>query len=154
LIGGKDQKKVFALFLGTFLIKIVFSNFVSFFEIKETRFLLNNSFRIFQHLFLSVIITKYIYKDHRAIIPILINTMIVLLYSLSNIAIFYDSWSVQFIIFDYKLIFGSMVILSFIDYGEGAYNGIFGDSVNINNKYIRSFDSIPNYENNLQKKGN
>lgn len=152
LISGKDQKKVFAVFLLIYLIKILFSDYVSTFEIKETRFYLNNSFRVIQHLSLTILISKFIYKDHRAIIPTLINTMIVVFYSLSNIAIFYNNWQFQYIIFDYKELFGGLVLLSFFDYGDKIYNGLFGNFVNINDKCICYSDSMANSENHFQKK--
>lgn len=151
LISGKDQRKVFALFLLMYLGKVFLSEWISGLDIKETRFYLNNSLRVIQHLALTILISKYIYTDHRAIIPTVINTMIVVFYSISNIAIFYDNWQVQYIIFDYKLLFGGLVLLSFFDYGDKVYNGIFRNFINVDDKCISSFNSGANYENNMQK---
>lgn len=106
------------------------------FDFKNERYLINNSTRIIQHICLIFIVLKVTYKDHRAILPILLSTVIVVLYCLSNILILNypldsvnphvnGSRDIQKIIYSSRVILGSLSVLSLIDYGDNVYGKLF-----------------------------
>jgi len=127
IIKGGEQRKAFLLFAILFTAKVFLTDIikVNFSDDKTTRFFLNNTVRIIQHLIMTISFFYFIYKDKRSIPPILINTMIVVLYFVSNILILFDEWYVQIIIYNYKTLFGCLVIISMVDLGHGFYERIF-----------------------------
>lgn len=113
---------------------------------KNQRFLINNFTRTIQHIVLIYIVLKVTYKDHRAIIPWLLSTVIALLYILSNFYIFtYESREIQKIIYAVRIPLGILSLLSFVDYGDKFYGKLFR---NINVSRTTLFGSLlPYYEN-------
>jgi hypothetical protein len=143
------QSIAFTLLLLTFFVKVEVANYIyqSFpiltdegkwiSENLNIHYILSNSSRIFQHLLLTIVIYRYIYTDRRSFIPILINTMILVLYCFSNLFILLvDSFDIQRVIFNYKLITGSIVFLSLIDYGDNVYDRLYSSRLFTNNKYL------------------
>lgn len=157
ILGKKDQKKVFLFFyitcvskwlmsdaIGAKQLQAIYPSFINEFNpYIDTRFLLNNTLRVIQHIFMSYIIYYHIYKNHRSIAPFFVNTMISVLYTSSNVAILSNNWVIQNIIYDHKMILGFLIMLSMVDYGDKVYGRIYGNFANSNNKYIsRLFTNI------------
>ena len=113
-------------------------------ENTSINFILNNSARIMQHLIITFVLYFSIYKDRRCFLPILINTVILVLYCLSNIFIlFSDSFVIQRFIFEGSRDFlgflspmSILVFLSLIDYGNNIYDRVYNNRIFTNNKYI------------------
>jgi len=155
LFKKNHQAMAFLLLLGTFYLKAFSTDFIAtLYPLKnggvwiteniDINFVLNNTARIIQHLFITFIIYLYIYKDRKAFIPILINTMILVLYCASNMTIlFIDSYDLQRIIFSYKEILACIIFLSLLDYGNVFYDKLYTNRVFTSGKYIsRLFSAI------------
>lgn len=106
------------------------------FDFKNQRFLINNSARIVQHLLLILLVIKITYKDHRAILPLVISTVIVVFYCISNMfilsypldsvnAVVNGSRDVQKVIYSIKTPLGMLSLLSLLDYGDNVYGKLF-----------------------------
>jgi len=147
-LNKKKQSLVFLLLLVTYLLKVESKDLIYVvYPLKDgskwvnenisMNFILNNSARILQHSLLTVVIYIYAYKDRRCFIPILINTMIVVLYTLSNsLILFSDIYEIQRFIYDYNILTGFIIILSLFDYGDKFYDRLYSYRVFTNNKYI------------------
>ena len=150
----KDQMYAFLLLFFLFLLKslvtdLIYLNYplkdgnVWILENSSINFILNNSSRIIQHLTITFFLFLFIYKDRRCFIPILINTVILVLYTLSNLFIlFADSYAIQHVIYGYRYVLGSIVVLSLFDYGEYVYDRMYSNSLFTNNKYVSRLYSI------------
>lgn len=144
----KEQFYAFALLFVLYLLKIESTEAIySFYPLKiegkwiaentSINFILNNSSRIIQHLIMTFALYFFIYKDRRCFIPIIINTVILVLYCLSNVFILsIDSYDIQRFIYSYSLIMGFVVFLSLIDFGDIFYDKVYNNRVFTNNKYI------------------
>lgn len=132
ILSNNEQKAIFNLFFLTFAVKILLSFVVSFVDHKVLRFALNNLTRIIQFLVIGYFSIKYIYKDRRCIIPILVLSSFTVVYFVSSLLMFINDKSLQIIIFNYRYLFGFIIIASLVDYGNIFYDKLF------NNRYIDS----------------
>jgi len=95
----------------------------------EERFILNNTARIFQLLFISYIACKYIYKDRRCNILKITLSIISVVYFISIIYILLGAWNIQNMIFSSRYFLGAIILLSLIDYGKNIYDKLFNFSL-------------------------
>lgn len=144
----KEQLYAFSLLFILYLLKIESTDVIySFYPLKSEgkwiaentsiNFILNNSSRIIQHLIMTFVLYFFIYKDRRCFIPLVINTVILVLYCMSNVFILsIDSFDIQRFIYNYSSIMGFVVFLSLIDFGDIFYDRVYNNRVFTNNKYI------------------
>ncbi len=138
ILGKREQKQAFFFFLFLYALKVVFTSYVAVGFGREDRFLANNTARLIQNLIMSYVLYKYIYKDHRSIIPVLILSIISVVYFISNITILYNDWIVQNLIYNYRYFLGSLIILSIVDLGRKNYERLYDNDYMRNNKHFNN----------------
>lgn len=134
-----------------FPLKDVGGNWIK--ENFENHYTMTNILRVLQHLFLSITIFFTVYKDRRAFIPTLINTVIIVLYLSSCLFIFQlDSLDIQRFISINRVGLGLLVLLSLIDYGDRAYDRIYSTRVFTSGGYLSRLYSVFAFRTLLEEK--
>ena len=163
----KEQSIAFATLLCTYLLVSPIYKFVGDiyplqiantwqYDNLKTHYFITNSIRIVQHLAITFILYFFVYKDRRSFIPILVNTLIILVYCFCNLLLFVEesNYAGQRFLYEFKYIFSTFIFISLLDFGNSFYDRVYTFSVFKSSKYMRSisttFNLLQNKEENKE----
>jgi len=149
-----SQFALISIFCLTYVLKVYVHDYaVTKYPIGNEKHLIDNFFRVVQYLVIFISSYKLTYRDRRAIIPLFVSTVIIVLYALSNIVIFSHmpldspdvvtngSRDVQKLIYAIRYYLGAIAVLSLIDYGDSFYDRLLGTKL-FNNFNISPYSFI------------